>query len=109
MSNDALEIAGYPNLPTNLNMEHVVSVAATGPDQSRWSEGDPTSASKVPGSNFGARTVNIGAPGVNIVSAQASSRSGKGLEGRCACPTLHVPSDMFLLIAALASHMHFSA
>lgn len=92
VNNDALESAGYPNLPTNLDMEHVVSVAATAPDKSRWSEGDPSSASKVPGSNFGARTVNIGAPGVNIVSAQASSRSGKGLEGRCACPTVPMPS-----------------
>lgn len=85
VNNDALEMSGYPNLPTNLDMEHVVSVAATAADLSRWSDGDPFSMSEVPGSNFGANTVDIGAPGVNIISAQASATAGKGLEGRCAC------------------------
>lgn len=60
-----------------------MSVAATGRDLSRWSEGVSDAASQVPGSNFGPRTVDVGAPGVNIISAQASSRSGKGLESRC--------------------------
>eukprot|EP00892_Ulva_mutabilis_P012121 jgi/Ulvmu1/9281/UM050_0030.1 len=82
VSNDDLEVSGYPNLPTNLNLDHIVAVAATGADQSRWSEGAPDGTSQVAGSNFGARTVDLGAPGVNIVSAQASTRSGKGVEGR---------------------------
>jgi subtilisin family serine protease len=82
VNNDELIEAGYPNLPGTVSWECVVAVGATDGNGDRWSEGSADSEMRVKGSNFGARTVDIGAPGAEIKSARATSAHSVGTETR---------------------------
>lgn len=80
--NDAIERMGYPNSPANINDPNVVAVGAIDASGDAWSEGPANSVSRVPGTNYGKTTVDIGAPGAQIVGAQASIRGSAGVESR---------------------------
>jgi hypothetical protein len=110
VSNDELVDLGYPNLPCTATSECIVSIGATDSDRDRWSDGSANPVAKVKGSNYGAHTVDIGtfsmpcalacdcgyicsshtsvmslcagAPGANIISAQATSIRSTGMETR---------------------------
>lgn len=82
--NDALEQAGYANLPCNVPLSNVIAVGATDNELCRWRQGAADPVAMVKGSNFGASTVDIGAPGSRIVGAQTTAKGTTGgIETRC--------------------------
>lgn len=84
VSNDALSDGGYANVPCSVPLDNVIAVAATDKEQARWAQGAANAHTRVKGSNFGADTVDLGAPGARIVGAQSSLKGSKGYETRCA-------------------------
>lgn len=83
VSNDALSAGGFANVPCNVPLDNVIAVGATDKTQARWAQGAANSHARVKGSNYGADTVDLGAPGARIVGAQSSLKGSKGYETRC--------------------------
>lgn len=80
VDNDALSAAGYANVPCNVPLQNVIAVGATDQELTRWAVGDANPGAKVKGSNFGAATVDMSAPGAHIVGAK-TSKGGAGASG----------------------------
>jgi subtilisin family serine protease len=85
VDNDDLDAKGYANVPCNVPLDNVIAIGATDKEKMRWSEGKANEHAHVKGSNFGANTVDLGAPGARIVGAQASAKGSNGIETRYAC------------------------
>jgi hypothetical protein len=82
VNNDDLNTKGFANVPCNVPLDNVIAVGATDKQRMRWAQGEANAAARVKGSNFGATTVDVGAPGERIVGAQSSVKGTEGVETR---------------------------
>lgn len=88
--NDGTNNDSIPHYPSNYSRDNIISVAAT--DNQDNLANEPTW-----GSNYGANTVDIGAPGVNIASTW--SAGGYVWSGGTSMATPHVTGVAVLLLA----------
>jgi len=108
--NDEIARRGYPNAPASVNLDAVVAVAAIDASGGAWSEGAPNAALMVPGTNRGQITVDMGAPGAQIVAAQAAARGARGIESRrastCWCSDVQLTCGVLTRVRAQIWHVY---